>query len=287
MASKIEWTTETWNPVTGCTKVSAGCTHCYAESMAKRFWKGRKFTEVRCHLDRMGIPLKRRKPTTFFVCSMGDLFHDKVPDWFILNVFNVMASATLECNRRHEHEPECWTGDPHMFIVPTKRPERAYEWLMDRVPVLLEDWGGDECLPMAMECGNWPLRNVILGVSVEDQPTFDERVPWLLKTPAACRMISMEPMLGSIECGDKLEGIDWVILGGESGPGARRMIVEWAFDVRDECKAAGIPLFFKQYGTLLAKQWGLTASKGQDPAEWLHKWPRRFPPLLKGKTNDK
>ncbi len=250
MASKIEWTEESWNPVTGCTKVSEGCRHCYAETIANRFWKDRKFTDVQCHEDRLNIPLKRKKPTTYFVNSMSDLFHDKVPEKFIACVWATIAM----CQR-------------HRFIVLTKRAERMCR--LERV-VVSHGWA--------------PLPNLVLGVSAEDQATFDDRVPWLLKTPVACRLISYEPALGPITCGDKLDGIGWVIVGGESGANAREMDIGWAMDVKLECAKAGVPFFFKQYGTAYVKQrrsLGMTG-KGGDPAEWPGDWPRQFPPLLKG-----
>ncbi len=250
MATKIEWATEVWNVCTGCTKVSHGCTRCYAESMAMRFWKGRKFTDVQCHPERLMIPVRRKKPTTFFVCSMSDLFHKRVPDKFIAHVWSVFALC-----------------QQHRFIVLTKRAERMCQLVLKR------KWA--------------PLPNVILGTSAEDQPTFDERVGHLRKTPAACRMISMEPLLGPIECGDKLDGISWVILGGESGPGARPIELDWIWRAHAACKAANVPFFMKQFGSEWARNCGYEHSKGGDPSEWGYKLPREFPPLRKGINKDK
>ena len=234
--SSIEWTDRTWNPVTGCTKVSAGCKNCYAETIAKRFWKGRKFTNVRCHEDRIDDPLKWRKPCRIFVNSMSDLFHEDVPYDFIVRVLDVMHEA-----RRHT------------FQVLTKRSQRMIEVMR------------------AYTCAapqNLPP-NLWLGVSVENQAAADERIPILLKAPAAVRFLSCEPILGELHLSQWLESeldrycrddcfgipvnanrakVDWVIVGGESGPGARPCDVEWIRSIVKQCKAAGIPVFVKQLG---------------------------------------
>ncbi len=241
MKTKIEWATDVWNPVTGCTKVSEGCRNCYAERMVKRFGhrlhgdkpagvgiRPREFVHVQLHPEKLDQPLHWRKPRRVFVCSMGDLFHEDVPWSFIVEVF-------LRMNR---------TGN-HTFMVLTKRPERMREFCSSE---------------QFMDSG--PLANVWLGVSVEDQKTADERIPLLLQTPAALRFVSCEPMLGPVKLwrqqpnGRLLNlgevangrGLDWVICGGESGPGARPMHPEWARSLRDQCAAANVPFFFKQWG---------------------------------------
>jgi protein gp37 len=246
--TSIEWTDKTWNPVTGCTKVSQGCKHCYAEAIANRMWAtqykpnadgtARKFTDVRCHDDRLTQPLSWKKPARVFVNSMSDLFHPDVPFEFILRVFGVMREAH-------------W----HTFQVLTKRPEIAFHfmsWLMN-----------------GLGYTSYPTPNVWLGVSVEDQANADKRIPVLLQTPAAVRFISAEPLLGPV----KLQGWDgqlsrnylgsgyvpdvahraplnWVIVGGESGRGARPFNPDWARSIRDQCAAAGVAFFMKQMGGL-------------------------------------
>lgn len=220
----IEWTEATWNPVTGCSKVSQGCKNCYAKHQAwprlaaspQTVYFGRKFEDVQCHPERLDQPLRWTRPRRIFVNSMSDLFHEDVPDDFIDRVFAVMAMA-----------------ERHQFQVLTKRPERMKEYLAgysDRV----------KTMPFTM-----PLPNVWLGVSVEDQATADERIPLLLQTPAAVRWVSAEPLLGSIIM---FKGIDWLVVGGESGTNARPMRPAWARDLRDQCNIEGIPFLFKQWG---------------------------------------
>lgn len=269
----ISWTDATWNPVTGCTKVSAGCKNCYAERVSKRTFAGqfvrlsdadmdghehrpRRFTDVRCHPERLEQPLRWRKPRRVFVNSMSDLFHEDVDDGFLRAVFAVMGSAS-----------------DHTFQVLTKRPERMREFLACRewrcalAPIEFLATGHRDLI----WCGLAPAgtnkgmpreipANIWLGVSCENQETADQRIPILLDTPAAVRFVSCEPLLGPIEFSDvthradgvsqlgkrSLSGIDWVIVGGESGPGFRPMKPEWARSLRDQCKAAGVPYFFKQ-----------------------------------------
>lgn len=211
----IEWTEQTWNPVTGCTKVSQGCKNCYAERIADRFWKDRPFTEVRCHPDRLRYPAKIKAPTKFFVNSMSDLFHPDVPLAFILEVFGVMG----ECER-------------HTFQVLTKRSERLLE-LAPRLP--------------------WKP-NIWMGVSVEDDRVVD-RIAHLRQTNALVRFLSLEPLIGPLE-GLNLDGIHWVIVGGESGPGARPIEKIWVRSIRRQCRAAQIPFFFKQWGGFSKKKTG-------------------------------
>jgi protein gp37 len=210
--SKIEWTECTWNPVTGCTKVSPGCLNCYAERMARRLQamgqpNYRNGFEVTLHPHMLALPLRWKQSRTVFVNSMSDLFHEDVPLDFIRRVFDVMARA-----------PQ------HRFQILTKRSGR-----------LAELSGG---LP-------WPS-NVWMGVTVESDD-YAWRIDDLRRTDAAIKFISFEPLLGAITSGD-LEDIDWVIAGGESGPGARRMDYDWVADVRDQCLAARVPFFFKQWG---------------------------------------
>lgn len=306
--SGIEWTDATWNPVAGCTKVSAGCANCYAERMAHRLQKmGRKsgrgakgqgpgeaqkdalgaaiphpskyakgFSPT-CHEDALVEPLRWRKPRVIVVCSMGDLFHEAVPDEFIDRVFAVMALA-----------------EQHRFLVLTKRAKRMARF-MQRLKGLgpagrrgeffdsaqyiagkLED--GDNALDTALDIlEGCPLHNVGIGVTAENQAAADERIPDLLACPAAMRFVSVEPMVGAVKVGKYIGGpepwddvevcqccgeewrhdlthecppaftrLDWVICGGESGPGARPMHPDWARGLRDQCAAAGVPFFFKQ-----------------------------------------
>ncbi len=245
--SKIEWTDAVWNPVTGCTKVSEGCRNCYAERMAKRLagrvgYSAELPFSVTWHVERMGEPLQWKKPRRVFVCSMGDLFHERVPDEVIYDVFEVMIRA-----------PQ------HTYMVLTKRAQRMQAFMSGSMEFVQE--------------------NIWLGVSVENQAAADERVHWLLDTPAAMRFVSCEPLLGPVDLGDcdlgngwrvdALNGthwgpgmvdyqagctkLDWVIVGGESGPGARPMHPNWARALRDDCGAdrADCPFFFKQWGEWL------------------------------------
>jgi protein gp37 len=302
MSTGIEWTDETWNPVTGCTKVSPGCKNCYAETVAERFWVTqygpgrtpagrRRFTEVWTHPDRLEQPLRWRKPRRIFVNSMSDLFHEEVPFEFVDKVFLMMALA-----------PQ------HTFQVLTKRPARMLQYfhgeeagdeefqLQQRAyGVALSYWleehrtrlsqvincahgfaaDDQDCDDLEGEQTLLPLMNVWLGVSVEDQATADERIPLLLQTPAAVRFVSYEPALGPVTLSDILSGRDilkplvglrwvpradgtltareharlhWVIAGGESGKNARPAHPDWFRSVRDQCGAAGVPFFFKQWG---------------------------------------
>lgn len=258
--SAIEWTEATWNPTTGCTKVSPGCAHCYIERTPPFRMAGRKFVKghipLQLHHDRLETPLDWRKPRRIFVNSLSDLFHRDVPDGFIDEVFAVMAVC-----------------QEHVFQVLTKRVDRLLEWsgraFATRPTVrCIELWRDGGRIDSSHSDGYpWPLPNVWLGCSAEDQARADERVPLLLKTPAAVRFLSCEPLLGPIDFrkvpglnklpavhvaeGRGPAGIDWVIAGGESGPGARPMHPDWARSLRDQCKAAGVPFFFKQWGEWL------------------------------------
>lgn len=279
MPTKIEWAEETWNPITGCSPVSAGCKNCYARRMATRLrgrcgYPANDPFAVTLHPDRLEQPLRWRKPRRVFVCSMGDLFHEDVPDEFIARIWWIMGQCAgyLDTTRYREHT----------FLALTKRPQRMKKWL--------DGWGDDDTRRCWIESFGavydwmsgpkyWPavLPNVWLGVTAENQETADERIPILLKIPAAVRFVSVEPMLGPIDlmsvrfdrhtrmnvlegCGTSLKShcqampnvfckkLDWVICGGESGPGARPMHPDWARSLRDQCRDAVIPFFFKQWG---------------------------------------
>ena len=246
----IAWTNATWNPVTGCTKVSQGCKHCYAEREWARLsanpkattYYGRAFTDVACHEDRLDQPLRWSKPRMIFVNSMSDLFDESVPDEFIDKVFAVMALA-----------------EKHTFQVLTKRPERMRDYLntKNRETII-----GEKAMPEVSKDDfgllEWPIKNVWLGVSIENQATADERIPLLLQTPAAVRWVSAEPLLERVEIGFAMpwrltgaaygQTLDWVVCGGESGPKARPMHIEWVDKLRLDCQKAEVPFFMKQLG---------------------------------------
>ena len=218
--SKIEWTDATWNPVTGCNKISPGCKLCYAERLTKRLKatgmaKYRNGFAVTEHPGALEIPLRWRKPRVIFVNSMSDLFHDEVSDEFVRDVFGVMERA-----------------DWHRYQVLTKRPERVAA-LSAELP--------------------WPSQ-IWLGVSVESE-RYTHRIDLLRQCGAAIKFLSLEPLLGPLP-DLNLDGIDWVIVGGESGPGARPMEAEWAQDIRDQCVEAGVPFYFKQWGGVFKKRHG-------------------------------
>jgi protein gp37 len=219
-SSRIEWTEATWNPVTGCSKVSPGCAHCYAEAFAERFRGvvGHPYEQgfdLKLWPDRLELPLKWRRPKMIFVNSMSDLFHDDVPDDFIRSVFDVMGAAE-------------W----HKFQVLTKRPERL------------------AALGAALP---WPA-NVWMGVSIENR-RFVTRADHLRSVDAKVRFISAEPLLGPLD-GLDLAGIHWLIAGGESGPRHRSVRAEWIRHLRDHCQALGVAFFFKQWGGRTSKVGG-------------------------------
>ena len=220
--SKIEWTETTWNPVTGCTKISPGCKHCYAERMSLRLRamgvaKYENGFSVALHESSLGAPLKWRKPRLVFVNSMSDLFHDSVPATFIESVFAVMNRASR-----------------HTFQVLTKRPGRA-ALLSGRL--------------------HW-TPNIWLGTSIESADLMGRLAP-LQETGAGTKFLSLEPLLEPLPDVD-LTGIDWVIAGGESGPGARSMQPDWVREIRDRCVRSGTPFFFKQWGGVFKKKTGRT-----------------------------
>jgi protein gp37 len=310
----IQWTDEVWNPTTGCDRISDGCEHCYALTMARRL-KGMgqpKYQRdgnlrtsgpgfgLTVHPDALALPLQWREPRRIFVNSMSDLFHRDVPDEFIVQVFTVMAQA-----------------DRHVFQLLTKRHGRMRSILSgDRLRIAVED-----AVQVSLR---WPLPNVWLGVSTENQHWADIRIPALLSTPAAVRFISAEPLLGPLDLGvgdphrghdgdgvygfphpricldcsdpegeDDVQfftrepdacGISWVIVGGESGPGARTMSIRWARTLVQECQSADIPVFVKQLGSALGRELG-AGPKGGD---W-EKWPedlrvREFPHITQAVT---
>lgn len=301
MSTGIEWTDATWNPVTGCTKVSPGCKHCYAEGVAERFWakqyppnadgSPRRFTDIRCHPERLEQPLRWRKPRMVFVNSMSDLFHEDVPDDFIYEVWRVMAAC-----------PQ------HTFQVLTKRPERMREVVAAFYDRIVDAFVAGVSSTLSLP----PLPNVWLGVSVEDQRRADERIPILLDTTAAVRFVSCEPLLGPVDLASPAlrrrplaggmhgwsrglhnPGIDWIIVGGESGPGARPMDLAWARSLVEQARAAGVPVFVKQLGARPCESdgrklhpiapTGLRDRKGGDTDEWppdlrVREWPETAVP---------
>ena len=218
--SAIEWTESTWNPVTGCTKISEGCKHCYAERMAKRLQAMGQPNYaagfgLALHEHVLAAPLSWKKPQVIFVNSMSDLFHKAVPRDFILRIFDVMNQA-----------------DWHQFQILTKRSGRMLR--MDRQ------------LPWA--------DHIWMGVTVESARHVD-RIDHLRKTQAAVKFLSLEPLLGPLP-GLNLSGMDWVIVGGESGPGARPIEEDWVISIRDQCRHSGVPFFFKQWGGINKKKAG-------------------------------
>lgn len=268
--SGIQWTEATWNPVTGCAKVSQGCKNCYALRDWARLsaprpkpnaYTGRQFTDVMCHPERLAQPLRWTKPRRVFVNSMSDLFHESVPDEFIERVLTTTVHAKI-----------------HTFQILTKRPERMRS--------LMQRW---------TDMNGRPQSNLWLGVSVEDQETADERIPLLLQTPAAVRFVSYEPALGPVDFdSSRAEGferhdgewslahnyltgfratspysgtngpkLDWVIVGGESGPKARPCDIAWIRSAVEQCKAAAVPVFVKQLGAK-PKGWCCARLHGDD-----------------------
>lgn len=262
--TSIEWTDATWNVVNGCSVISPGCTNCYAmrlagtrlrkhpsraglakPSKAGPVWTG----EVRFNEPVLDQPLRWRRPRRIFVCAHGDLFHDAVPDAWIDRVVAVMARAPH-----------------HTFQILTKRAERMRSYF-EALPERIREWACESSLDFV----RWPLPNVWLGVSAEDQQRADERIPHLLATSAAVRWISAEPLLGPLDVRwaishpldiaagflqrghfspglERLRRLDWIVAGGESGQSARPMHPDWARSLRDQCKAAGVAFHFKQWG---------------------------------------
>lgn len=232
--TKIEWATASWSPVTGCTKISPGCKNCYAERMSKRLagrfgYPAVDSFRVTLHPDKLDQPFKWKKPRRIFVCSMGDLFHDDVPINFIHRVFHAAENA-----------PQ------HTYLFLTKRPKRMAEIIKNHW------WINKPRFP------NWWL-----GVTAENQEQADKRIPILLQIPAAVRFVSVEPLLSAVDIGRYLldnddldlsggwpqpDGLNFVIAGGESGPGARPCHPDWVRSLRDQCQEASVPFMFKQWG---------------------------------------
>ena len=224
--SAIEWTDSTWNPVTGCIKVSPGCANCYAETFAERFRgvPGHPYEQgfdIKLWPERLALPLRWKGPRRIFVNSMSDLFYEAVPDNFIEKIFDVMTQA-----------------NQHVFQVLTKRAERMAAWTRSKFSATAQRKNGKNL---------WPA-HVWLGVSVENQ-RYTSRIRHLQKTPALIRFLSVEPLLGPVNLeGSLLEGIHWVIVGGESGPRARPVKPEWVLKIREQCGKRNVPFFFKQWG---------------------------------------
>lgn len=292
--TSIEWASKSWNPVTGCSKVSPGCAHCYAETFAER-WRGipghpyEQGFDLRLWPDRLGVPLRWRRPERIFVNSMSDLFHEEVPAEFIAAVFGVMAAA-----------PQ------HTFLVLTKRPDLArgwFDWHARQVherDLRWEQWRVCEDaaaerlddLPAIGAVQPWPLSNVWVGTSIENR-RFVGRADELRHIPAAVRFISAEPLLGPLvpqaldddgyiwpgrnpsefvlrrdDAGLDLAGIDWLIVGGESGPRCRPLQIEWIDDLAAAARAAATALFVKQLGGQWARSHRSGSSKGGEPDDW-------------------
>jgi len=253
MPTNIEWTNETWSPITGCTPISEGCKNCYAKRMAKRLAGRYGYPEqphefdVTLHPEKLNQPLHWKKPRMIFVCSMGDLFHKDVEYEWIFKIFAVMS-----------------LNQQHTFQILTKRPENMKKWFdyysvggfgtREIVKSRANKIKGLTETPAGWTNMSWPLPNVWLGVTAENQQTANERIPGLLKTPAAVRFVSVEPMLegmmvdGYLNKDPNLATLDWVICGGETGPRAREMKTEWARDLYRQCKEDGAPFFFKKPG---------------------------------------
>jgi protein gp37 len=317
MPTDISWTQETWNPTTGCDRVSAGCDHCYALTLAKRL-KGMEAGRIRkgvleladakyqtdgdpktsgpgfgiaTHESALTVPFGWRTGRRVFVNSMSDLFHGGVSGAFIARVFAVMAATP-------QHTYQVLTKRPGRMRGLLSRPTAFGDTVLD---YLTELPGGQQLIDEQRV--PWPLPNVHLGTSVEDQKRAGLRIPALLDTPAAVRFLSCEPLLGPVDpsllwtrngtmpvapllphvdqdTGRMHRPIGWVIVGGESGPGARRMDPDWARSLRDLCAAAGVPFHFKQAGSVLAREWGVPGA-GADPALWPEPFPREYPEVAR------
>lgn len=259
-STQIEWADKTWNPVTGCSHAgSPGCDNCYARRMAERLksrfgYPSDDSFQVTLHPDRLNEPMKWKKPQRIFVCSMGDLFHEKVPNEWLDRLFGIMALASQ-----------------HTFMLLTKRPKRAQDYITKAMfdeNCTYEGWY-EEIYRLGIG-DSTPMKNVWIGVTAENQEQADTRISILLQIQAAVRFVSIEPMLGPVNLGGVLtkpswgepdkdnmrpleiiprnDLINWVICGGETGPGARPIKPEWVRDLRDQCIAADVPFFFKKWG---------------------------------------
>ncbi len=279
MATNISWCDEVWNVVTGCNSVSKGCRYCYAKQIHdmrhKAYHEGKKIPEqykvpfetVLFHEKRLEIPLRRKKPTTYFVNSMSDLFHKDVPDWFIYQVF-----------KRMNH-----VRDRHTFIILTKRPERMKSFITN------PDVCG-YCSAQPFVDNGILMPHVYFGVSVENQKSFDERVPILLETPVENKILSIEPLVGEIDIEQHLQyqplhdnykmnfgntevpSLKAVIIGGESGKNARECSFKWFIDIIGNCRDAEVPVYLKQLGRINAKKFGLKNRNGANYDEICSHW---------------
>lgn len=243
--TKIEWADESWNPVTGCDKISEGCVNCYAEKLAKRMAGRYGYPhvdpfQVEFHLDKLDDPLRWRKPRMIFVCSMGDLFHPDVTWEMFLRIFKVMY-----------HAPK------HTYMILTKRPLKALRMIQRLFTTEkykhFNRIGGKGRIP----------KNIWIGVTAENQARADERIPLLLEIPAAVKFVSCEPLLGEIDLHEYIEDLSWVIAGGETGPKARPLDPDWIRTLRDCSELSDTPFFFKQWGEFkyTKKGDGYTAKK--------------------------
>lgn len=320
MATKIEWVRnvdgtpgETWNVIDGCSKISSGCDQCYAESIARRFAGTKAYPNgfnVTVHPERLTAPLKRRKPTTYFVNSMGDVFHQDVPDEAIVRMWAVMAATPqhtyIVLTKRHGRmrsflRDECRCGAGH---APGTHLRSAMAWAASAAnPNRIEDISEQQ-----VSDAPWPLPGVWVGVSAEDQKTAEMRVPALLETPAAVRVVSAEPLLGPVDltklkarngahidalAGDVVDPktgtiyaaapgcVDWVLCGGESGLKARPMHPLWARGLRDQTISRGRAYFFKQWGS-----WGPAQHKVAIDPDLIERWSAdRYNPALVAELN--
>lgn len=303
--SHIQWCDATWNTITGCTRVSDGCLKCYIDRTPPFRMAHRKFdspgiggkTGVIVHPDRILLPLAWRKPRRIFVNSLSDLFHDEVPTEHIAQVFAIAALT-----RRHTYQILTKRPARMRSLLASETFQRQVLVEAHRLKWAENDPPAVAWNPGTLKLSQWPLPNVWLGVSVESQKWADIRIPQLLDTPAAVRFLSCEPLLGPIDLfgdvhaghdwetdfgrpvcltctGDgpaveyfrrehAIPGLGWAIVGGESGPGARPMDLNWAMDLVIQCSAASVPVFVKQLGSVWARESGAADRKGGDPVEW-------------------
>lgn len=297
---------ETWNPASGCSKVGLGCLQCYAERLSKRIYQGARWkpwterninTNLRIHPHRLRDPFRWYEPRKIFVCSMGDLFHGHLPHAFVLDVFGIMGAAWWHTFMVLTKRPERMCGI--LTMCAHEINDRVLHWTRE-----LFNGAFRARKKARLGLPPWPLPNVIPGTSLEDQRSADERILHLHGTAAAVRFISIEPMLGPIDLkpyfwptcwhwdsnfrtpeealaagafaqlipqalvSANRNFIDWVIVGGESGPKARPADLDWFRNLRDQCLEAGVPYFLKQLGTAWARKVGAKSYKGSDPEEW-------------------
>lgn len=296
------------NPTTGCDRASRGCDNCYAMKMAKRLklmgaakyqtdgdprTSGPGFG-VAMHESVIAQPLSWRRPRRIFLNSMSDLFHPKVTDEFIAKVFGMMALAgrhTFQVLTKRAPRMASLLNRPDFRNAVAEHASdligsRAWQrWQLD----LDDRWTAEQAGPVqqvgvftsraTLWTPPWPLRNVWLGVSVEDQEQADARLPYLRRTPTVVPWLSCEPLLGPLDLAP-LAGVAWVVIGGESGANARPAELGWFRSIRDQCVTAGVPLFTKQAGSVLAREWGCSDRKGEHLADWPEPFPREYPATL-------